>query len=164
MEPWSKKFLLLSVVFTIAILFISTSSLLDDTDYYYLNTQAYSNGVNPIRVLVMSVPAIIAFIQRRFIKEKASPFMNLCINLSVITSECYIVGMFTSGIVGRIPIYFQMFTYLLLPWLLRNAFSEDMSKTITTACVVGFILYFCYDMYVAGNGIYISTNLGLNYT
>jgi hypothetical protein len=67
--------------------------------------------------------------------------------------------MFSNGIVGRIPIYFQMFNYLLLPWLLKNAFDEDTSKTITTCCIIGFMAYFCYDMYIAGNGIYQSANL-----
>lgn len=163
LKPWTKKFILLSLLFTVALLFISTSSLLDDTDYSYLNTGEFSNGVNPIRVLVMAVPAIIAFVKRKDIEKKTSSFINIWINISVIITECYIVGMFTNGIVGRIGIYFQFFNYLLLPWLLKNAFDEYMSKIITTACIVGFALYFCYDMFIAGNGIYQSINLNLHY-
>ncbi len=163
LKPWSKKFILFSIVFTALLFFLSTSSFLDDTDYSYLRDEEFLSGVNPIRVLVMSMPAIIAFIKRKNIADKTSPFIDIWINLSVIISECYIVGMFTSGIIGRIPVYFQLFDYLLLPWLLKNAFDEDMSKTITAACVLGFILYFCFNMYIAGNGIYQSVNLNLYY-
>jgi hypothetical protein len=52
---------------------------------------------------------------------------------------------------------------LLLPWLLKNAFNEQDKKILTYACVVGFFAYFCFDMYIAGNGIYQSHNLGISY-
>ena len=71
--------------------------------------------------------------------------------------------MFTSGIVGRIPIYFQIFNYLLLPWLLRYSFDGEMRKIMILACIVGFLMYYCYDMYIAGNGIYNSRSLDLLY-
>jgi transmembrane protein EpsG len=161
MKCWSKKFIILSIALTVLLIYLSGSSFFEDTQYSYLVDS--NNGVNPLRVLVMAVPSIIAFIKRNEIKEKTTPFVDMWINLSVITTECYIVGMFTNGVVGRIPVYFQLFNYLLLPWLLKNAFNEQDKKILTYACVVGFFAYFCFDMYIAGNGVYNSRNLNLAY-
>lgn len=162
-EPWSKKFIIFSIILTIALFLYSRSSMVDDSDYAYLRAQENQVGVNPIRVLVMAVPAIIAFLRRKNIKEINDPFVNVWVNLSVITTECYFVGMFTSGVMGRMPGYFQMFNLLLLPWLLKKAFDESMGRSILIASLIGYFIYFWYDMYIAGNGVYVSETLGLNY-
>ncbi len=162
-EPWSKKFIIFSIILTIALFLYSRSSMVENSDYSYLNTAEYNNGVNPIRVLVMAVPSIIAFIQRKRINEVTPPFVKVWINLSVITTECYIVGMFTSGVMGRMPGYFQMFNLLLLPWLLKKAFDESMGKSILIASLIGYFAYFWYDMFIAGNGLYVSKTLGFSY-
>ena len=145
-------------------MFLSTSqSFLKDAGYSYLTNIQKNTGVNPIRVLVMSVPVIIAFFERKKIEEITSPYINMFINISVICFECYIVGMFTTGVVGRLPIYFQIFNWILIPWLLNNVFDENMKKIVIFSCIIGFILYFYYDMYIAGMGIYHSTSLQLFY-
>lgn len=163
-EPWSKKFITLSLIITVALFFYSRSSMIEDSEYSYLVSDvSYQNGVNPFRVVVMAVPTIIAFFRRKEIKEKTNPFVNTWINLSVLTTECYIVGMFTSGVMGRMPAYFQMFNLLLLPWLLKNAFEESMGRSILLASLIGYFVYFWYDMYIAGNGIYFSLNLNINF-
>lgn len=163
-KPWSKKFVLCSVFFTVVLFFLSTSSsFLSDFNYSYLSNVSQNTGVNPVRVLVMAIPAIIAFVGRKNIEDTAPPFINICINLSVVCTECYIVGMFTTGVVGRLPIYFQLFNWILLPWLIKNVFDENTRRIVVVSCVVGFLLYFYYDMYIKGNGIYHSTILNLSF-
>lgn len=162
-DPWSKKFIILSLTLSIALYLYSRSSMVEDTDYAYIATQENQVGVNPIRVLVMAVPSIIAFAQRKNIKNINDPFVNIWVNLSVITTECYIVGMFTTGVMGRMPGYFQMFNLLLLPWLLKKAFDESMGKSILIASLIGYFAYFWYDMFIAGNGLYVSETLGFSY-
>ena len=162
-EPWSKKFIILSVLITAALYLYSRSSMLEDSDYSYLNDASYQTGVNPIRVLVMAIPAIMAFVRRKDMGDRLTPLVKTWINLSVLTTECYIVGMLTSGVMGRMPIYFQMFNLLLLPWLLKNAFEESMGRSILIASLIGYFAYFWYDMYFAGNGVYVSNSLGINY-
>ena len=162
-EPWSKKFIIFSVILTVALFLYSRSSMVEDTDYSYLNTAEYNVGVNPIRVLVMAVPTIIAFLRRKRIREIDDSFVKVWVNLSVITTECYIVGIFTSGVMGRMPGYFQVFNLLLLPWLLKKAFDESMGKSILIASLIGYFAYFWYDMYMAGNGLYVSETLGFSY-
>lgn len=162
-KPWSKKFLFCTVIFTLFIIVLSSSSFIDDTDYSYVNTEAFSTGVNPFRVIFMSIPTIIAFWKRREISEYSNEKINFMINSSIITTSCFIAGMFTSGIMGRLPIYFQMFNYILLPWIFKNVLKDDEKKLIPLVCMVIFFLYFLYDMYFAGNGIYHSQELQLYY-
>lgn len=162
-EPWSKKFIILSAIITIALYIYTRTSALEDSEYSYLNNVEYRNGVNPIRVLVMAMPSLMAFIRRKEINVDDKPFIKFWINLSVLTTECYLVSMFTSGVMGRMPIYFQMFNLLLLPWLLKNGFDESMGKSILIASLIGYFAYFWYDMYIAGNGQYVSNSLGYSY-
>lgn len=160
-KPWSLKFLSLSIFLTVSLFFVSQSSFLQETEYAYIRNNDV--GVNPFRVLVMSVPAIIAFIYRKKIDIIDSKFYNQMVNLSVICSECFIVGMVTNVFVSRIAVYFQIFIYILLPWLIYEVVDKKYYKLILILCVVCFFAYFYYDMYIAGNGIYNSTVLDLHY-
>ncbi len=94
------------------------------------------DGTNALRVLVYSVPVIIAFIQRKAVKEADNPLINLCINMSIVGMGIYIISMFTSGIyIGRLPIYFTLYNYILLPWELKYLFakgSDTLMKIFTT--------------------------------
>lgn len=157
LKPWSKKFVILSVIMSVALAIISTSSMLNDSEYSYVATN--ETDVNIFRVIVMSVPAILAFIKRKEIEKKASKNINMLINISVICSECFIVGMFTSAFVARLAVYFQIINYALLPWILKYGYNEKDSRMIRDLCIVLFMAYFCYDVYIAGNGIYQSQNL-----
>lgn len=158
-KPWSKKAILLSVAFMGALFLLSTSSFLDDTDYSYVASAEQAVGVNPLRVLFMTIPMLLALWKRKDIEEVATPYANIWINFSLLASECYIVGMFTSGVMGRLPVYFQMFNYLLLPWMFRNAFKKPDKGIIAMVLLALYFGYFIYDMYMAGNGLYHSTAL-----
>lgn len=160
-KPWSRKFILLSMLTAIVILALSKNNFLEDTNYSYVPES--TGGVSPFRIVVMAVPTILAFWKRKEVKEKATLFIELCVNMSIITTELYLVGMFTSGIMGRIPIYFQLFTYILLPWLFNNIFEKKDASILILVSLFCFLAYFCYDMYVAGNGIYNSRSLDLIY-
>lgn len=163
LKPWSKQFILLSVLLAIALFAFSKSSLISDTEYSYLTGVDYNVGVKPIRVAVMFVPAVIAFVKRKEIEKKGSKLIDYLICLSIISAEFYFIGMLTSGTIGRVPYYFQVYTYVFLPWLLKNVFEEDMSKTIKLVAIVLYMLFFIYDMYGIKNGIYHSTTLSLDY-
>lgn len=161
-KPWSRKFILLSMLTAIAILALSKNNVLEDTNYSYVLES--TGGVSPFRIVVMAVPTIFAFCKRKEVEEKATPFIDLCVNMSIITTELYLVGMFTSGIMGRIPIYFQLFNYLLLPWLFNNFFEKKDALILILISSLCFLAYFCYDMYVAQNGVYTSIKLGIFYS
>lgn len=160
LKTWSKKFIISSVIFTVFAFILINSSLFGKTNYSYIN-ESSGNGVNPLRVLFMAIPTVLAFIFRKKIKTDYT--IDFLINISVICTEMYIIGMFTNGVVGRIPVYFELFNYILLPWILKNAFNESNQKLVRLAICSLFLLYFCYNMIIAGNGIYNSRSLNLLY-
>ena len=161
-KPWSSRFIVSVFILSVGILLFSRSSFLSETDFSYLRNDVF-NGINPLRIAVFSVPAIIAFIRRKEIEKKENRFINFLVNLSVICAACYIVGGFSNGVVARLAIYFSPFTIVLLTWMLKNSFDESVGKTITLVSIVGFVLYFMYEMYAAHNGMYVSDILGVSY-
>lgn len=157
-KAWNKKTLLFVLLVLIAILFVGNfTDLLDES----LSSTQYSNvvseykqmndeGTNPLRVLVYSIPSIIAFFGRKKIKETGSELLNFCTNMSIISSGMYIISMFTSGIFfGRLPIYFSLYNYILLPWEIKYLFSKDNQKWIWPVMIVAYLLFYYYQMHLA---------------
>ena len=139
--------------------------MLEETDYSGItSTFDASNGVNAIRVLVTCVPWVLALMCRKQINKENNDFLNICVNLSVVSTSVYVLGMFTSGIiVGRIPMYFMLTNYILIPWVLNKYFSPSLRLLMKSACVVMYFLYFYYDMVINGTGHYGSELLGIPY-
>ena len=124
------------------------------------------DGANIIRVLVESVPIIIAFIYRNKIKDKLTPIIKLSINMSLIASGLYIISNIArSGVLlGRLPIYFSMYNLILLPWLIKNIFNKEEKRLVYYLMVILYLVFFYYQMVVTWNGFgYASKILGLNY-
>lgn len=161
LKTWSKKFVVYSVVFTILAFILINSSLFSETNYSYVGTSG-GNGVNPLRVLFMAITTVLSFVFRK--KVKTNDIIDICVNISLICTEMYIIGMLTNGVVGRLPVYFELFNYILLPWIIKNAFNEATSKLVKLVICGVFFLYFCYNMIIAGNGVYNSSSLNLFFT
>ena len=149
-KPWNKKTMLFLVAVVIIILFVDRftdilETLLANTQYDDVTEQfQYDDGTNLLRVLVYSVPPVLALIGRKQIEKIDSPIINLSINMSIISMGIYIVSMFTSGIyIGRLPIYFSLYNYILLPWELDNLFTKR-SAILLKIAMVGFYAVFCY--------------------
>lgn len=122
-------------------------TLLADTQYDDVMTGeiwANDDGTNVIRVLVYSVPALLALFGIRYIRGSQDRAVNMCINASMITMAVYLVSMVTSGIyIGRIPIYTTLHGYVVLPWLIDQIF-EKMTARFVKLCLVAFYLLFFY--------------------
>ena len=59
-------------------------------------------------------------------------------------AEIMFIGLFgTANYFGRLANYFLIFQALCLPHLFK-AFNETSRKLITSACIIGFLLYFYY--------------------
>lgn len=123
-------------------------SVLMDTQYDDMMTNGIwenDDGTNLIRVLVYSVPALVAILGRKYVKGNQDPAINMCINASMITVAMYLVSSVTSGIyIGRIPIYTTLHGYMILPWLIDQIFekaSARLVKLMMVVCYVGFHYY-----------------------
>lgn len=131
---------------------------------YGMEDGAIDDGVNFIRVLISAVPPIIAFVRKKAVDEQHDYVIDICINMSVVATGVYLVGTVTSGIlVGRMPIYFMLPDYILLPWLLNKTFEGKTRTFIKIACYVLYFAYFYYSFAMQGAGFYGSEKLNLFY-
>ncbi len=160
-KPWNKKMLLMLVGSVLAVTFVSTFTdllgfVLESTDYdssYILSMQT-QRGSTILHVFISAVPAVIALIGRKKIENTAPRYINVCINMSIVTTCVFLIASFTSGILmGRMPVYFQMYSFIALPWLIENAFDEKSAKTVKFACIV---LYFIAYMMTYAHKPYCS--------
>ena len=157
-EAWNKKTLMFIAMALLAILFVGEftnilDALLEDTQYSNVISDYESfrdNGTNPLRVLVYSVPALIAFGGRRIIKRVDDPLVNFCTNMSIISAGLYLISMVTSGIyMGRLPIYASLYGYILLPWEIENIFNKKSRKFVYATLIVCYALFYLFQMHFA---------------
>lgn len=148
-EAWNKKTMMFLIAIIVFIVGLDTftgvlDSALSETNYNGVVEQfSEDDGTNPLRVLVYSVPTIIAFIYRKQIKEKSNRLIDTCINMSIMSMGFYIVSMFTSGIyIGRIPIYFSLYNYILLPWLIETLFNKEVKRLVYFMTILCYLVFF----------------------
>lgn len=127
------------------------ADFMTDTQYsgevgQFLETE----GTNILRVMVFSIPPMFALLFRRWIDIADSKIVNLSTNMSIVSMGAYIVSAATSGIfVGRVPIYFSLYNYILIPWLVENVFEEKSQKAVYVIIIICYLIFYYYQMNVA---------------
>ena len=125
-------------------------SMLAETQYKNVVSDWQSwndDGTNALRVLVYAVPSVLSLIGLRFIRNEDDKVINLCTNMSIVSVGFYIVSMFTSGIfIGRLPIYFSLYSYILLPWEIDHMFTKRSARLIYVVMVVGYLGFYLYSV------------------
>lgn len=159
-KPWSKKTLLIIVGVCLVVVFATQftnllDTVLEDTKWATMSEDYINDdGVNPLRVCVYSVLAILAFVGRKQLKEVPS-WVNIFTNMSVVTVALYAIGMVTNGImIGRLPIYIQMYGYVLQPYVIDKCFTVRSKKLLYAASIVCYLFYF----YLMTRGFYYSSD------
>lgn len=156
-ERGIKKTILFILIAIAAVMFIGKftnflDTALSDTQYKNVVSdwkQFEDDGTNPIRVLVYAVPTILSYIGRKIIWIEDNKLVNLCVNMSIISTGLYVVSMFTSGIfIGRLPIYFSLYNYILLPWEIENLFTERSKKLVYIGLIGFYLLFYYYQMHM----------------
>lgn len=158
-KTWNKKTLLFIAASMIAVLMIDNFTNIMDTmlaETQYKNVVSdwkewEDDGTNILRVLVYSIPAILSLVGRKYIEYEDDPVINLCTNMSIISTGFYVISMFTSGIfIGRLPIYFSLYSYILLPWELENMFTERTTRMVYLAMILGYVGFYLYSVRMMG--------------
>lgn len=149
-----------SCAISVAPLMESMETVLADTAYAAnLEQFAEDDGVHPLRVLLESIPVILAFIRRKKIAEKNNAFVNLCVNMSTVAAGIYFVGMFTSGImIGRLPLFFSLYNLILIPYIFTYVYT-GMKKIMYAGGTLVYLAFY-FVMTQAGSYYYISDILG----
>ena len=150
-KAWNRKTLLYIFVAVIAMFVFSRrvdlmDALLEGTEYEGTIETWQSlgdTGVHPFRVVVNAVPVILAFYARRVISRKNDPVLNICVNMAIINVGIYLIAMVTSGImIGRLPIYVTLYTYILLPYLVYNVDWGGYNMPLRGGLIVVYFLYY----------------------
>lgn len=161
-KAWNKKTLLFICAVIIAVMFVDRftdilETLLTETQYDNIITDwtdLQDDGTNIFRVLVYSMPMILSLIGYRIIRQSDDPVVNICVNMSIATTGLYIISMFTSGVyIGRLPIYFSLYNYILLPWEINHIFTERSKRLLYMVMIGAYLLFYYYQMHYAWNFI-----------
>lgn len=156
-KAWNHKtifFIIVTIVMMYA--FSRYTGLLDamlvETEYAGVMANAIEtgdDGTNPIRVLVNSIPMLLSLLGKKQIDAEDNQVINLCVNMSIITTGLYLVSMVTSGImIGRLPIYTSLYSFIALPYFVDKIFTKRSAR-IVNLLMVGF--YFVYYLYAYRN-------------
>lgn len=155
-KAWNWKTLSVLIAAMLMIIFVGQftgwlDSTLESTQYANVvgdYTSWNDDGTNPIRVLVYAVPTILAFIGRKRIKNEGSDLINFCINMSIVSTSIYLFSIFSSGIfMGRLPIYFSLYGYILLPWEIKHIFGKKDRSYIKYAMIICYMAFYVYQMH-----------------
>ncbi len=155
-KAWNKKTLLfiLAVIAVVASIGEFTNvldSMLAETQYKNVVSDWQSwedNGTSALRVLVYAVPTILSLVGIKYIRNADDPVINLSVNMSIVSVGFYIVSMFTSGIfIGRVPIYFSLYSYILLPWEIDNIFTRRSARLMYIIAVCAYLVFYYYQMH-----------------
>lgn len=156
-KAWNKKTVLLIIAIVLATAFVGQftpilDTLMAETQYSDILTNEIwlnDDGTNIIRVIVYSVPTLLSLVGKKFIDNENNPVVNLSVNMSICAAAFYLLSSVTSGIyVGRIPIYMSLYSYISLPWLLKNIFTDKSMKIMYVFTIVLYLLFFYYQMFV----------------
>lgn len=151
-KPFNKFTLVMIVICVLSVVFVGQfttllGDALESTEYSNLTTNMKSTtGASPLRAALYSVPAILAIIYREKVK-KAPQIIGISVNMSLISMGIYVISVFTSGLfIGRLPIYFSLFNYILLPWEIDNFFSDNKKKIMLVSVIVVYIVFYFYQV------------------
>ena len=161
-RPWGKIMWIAVAAFLLVGLSLDRiantwSFLLEDSAYEgYLEVAASSAGSDILRSVVAIAPPLFALLCKRYTNQaRDNRVLNISIIMSVLSAVTYLCSSFSGGVlIGRLPIYFDMYNLLLLPWLVKNVFNKR------SQIVVYLVLVVCYFAFFYFKAVY---GLGLTY-
>ncbi len=159
-EPFNKRIMGTTIAVFLSIAFVDQftgfiDSALEDTLYNgAANEYSGEGGMSPFVTLMNMAPVALVWWRRKIIFSMERPrYIDVIINLSCVTVGICLVANFTSGITfGRLPIYFTLYNYILLPWVIEKTFNGAERMLIRALCILFYILYFLYQAYGADSG------------
>ena len=145
-KAWSKTTVLLLFLSVILVLGFNhfqefLFSALESTQYGHY--QHFSEGgASILRVLVTSVPLLLAFMGRERLKE-IFPDSDVIINMSILGVVFMLVST-QNWIFARFYYYFGLYQLILIPWVVQS-FRERDRKLIYFGVIICYFLFFYYE-------------------
>lgn len=110
-------------------------------------------GANLLRIAVFSVPVILAYIKRDKVREWE--YSNVIVNMNIL---CFIIMIFSSfnWIFARFTIYLQLYSFILLPYIVKNCISIKERRIIYSVLIACYLIFFYYDQVISMGMVYKS--------
>ena len=151
-KAWNFRTVFFILVIVLAVIFLDRvtgiiTAAMENTEYEgdiaYL---AEDDGTNIFRVLFYAVPTVMSLFFRSHIDSAKNPLINVCTNLSIVSTGFYVFSYFTSGILmGSLPIYFSLANYILIPWMLKEVFDQRSGQILKGIFIAVYVVFFYYQ-------------------
>ncbi|WP_283688999.1 EpsG family protein [Clostridium perfringens] len=156
-EAWSKRIYQLLILFLIGMflyepLMAVVYKLLGNSKYAdYQNFN--EGGSNILRVIVFAIPVILSYVKRDKLKEW--PEANIFVNMSLISFLIMGFSLY-NWIFARFTIYFQIYSFVLLAYIIKNCFEKSEKRLIYYGFLVCYFLFFIYEYKISLGMVYTS--------
>ena len=162
-EAWSKitiKIIVIAAVALICLQPIMTKffEASEGTKYEaYQDTMAVEGGASPIRTVISAIPVVLAYIYRDKLK-KQWPESNVFVNMSLI---CLIISVFSmiNWVFNRFNMYFQIYSFLVLPYIILNCFEKKQKGLVYFGFMVCYFIFFYFETAMSQGVSYTSNYL-----
>lgn len=151
-KPWGKRIwiVLFATLFAIATYNYTLGAFMNFAESigaFVAEVEVFDgHSINEIRVIVYWVPAFLALIFRRRLFSDSTRMENLVINLSCVSAFVLTIGIAEgANLYGRMAAYFEIFSAVSLPWMIKKLFTERSAKFITISAMLLYFVYFIYE-------------------
>lgn len=120
----------------------SAYSIYNESEWF---TSGSEQGSSFIRVIVVFVPLVIAYLSRGRIKHLGKEG-DILINLAVVNFCFYLISLY-NWIFARFAVYTSIYCIILLTWLIINSFKKKDRNIIYLACIILYSGYFWFVRY-----------------
>ena len=163
-RPWGKVtwMLLIAVFFSMATYDITFGTLMNTALSMGINIVDWElfdgHSINPIRVIVYWIPAVIALVYRRRLFSDSNRTENLFANMAIGAAFIITIGLKQgANLFARMAAYYEIAVGITLPWMIKKLFTKQSAQLVT---VIAVALYFVYFLYEFG----VSKNFGADYS
>lgn len=174
-KAFNWKILLMTAVFCVLAVTGGLGPLLESTaegteyesDVAFFEEEG-DDGAHPLRAVVAAAPLAMVFVKKKELDamgDEVPAIVSVSINMTVFTVALYVASTLTSSgiLVGRLPMYTELYGYVLIPWLIMNVYKRDQ-KLLSTCIYLAYLMWFVYQMYIAWAGLaYKSDVLNLSF-
>lgn len=110
------------------------------------------HSINVLRVAVYWVPALLAFLFRRYVNHNSTRMENLFINMSMLCACILSIGLAEgANLYGRMAGYFEIAIAVAMPYIIQKVFNKRSERWLSGVAALMFFGYFCYEFAISKN-------------
>ena len=163
-EAWSKRTKIIIGLAAIGFMFFyelmpAVFDAMGDSSYTEYEEAMLNGGGGSslMRVIVNAVPVVMAYIFRDKLKE-SWPESNVFVNMSLI-NLIFVTFALYNWIFARFQIYFQLYNFVLLPYMIKNCFERRQERDFVYYCfIICYFVFFYYEQVIGGVGLGYRSN------